>query len=209
MEERTRKLWDLQNRHPDDRLRLFTAVGESLPDVSTALYPGSFVDVAASFVFDQVTYVDVDHRAARFFADSDGVGEIIAEHRAVQTPATWSFIGADYTTPLALPDEGFDLLISLYAGFVSEHCTRFLRRGGYLLVNPSHGDVAMASIDPSYELAGVVQSRSGTYRLSDRAIDTYLIPKRERVITKELLHKTGRSIAYTKSPSAYLFRRTR
>ncbi len=37
-------------------------------------------------------------------------------------------------------------------GFVFEHCTRYLRPVGWLLVNPSHGDVAMASINPEYSL---------------------------------------------------------
>lgn len=55
----------------------------------------------------------------------------------------------------------FDLLISLYAGFVSEHCTCHLRNGGLLLVNSSHGDAAMASIDDRYRLVGVVSSRAG------------------------------------------------
>ena len=79
------------------------------------------------------------------------------------------FIGADYTDPLGLDDGGFDLLISMYAGFISEHCTRYLRVGGTLLVNPSHGDAAMASIDPRYRLTGVVTSRSGGYSVTARA----------------------------------------
>lgn len=46
-------------------------------DAATVLYPGSYVDIAASFVFPSVTYVDIDARAARFFSDSNGVDEII------------------------------------------------------------------------------------------------------------------------------------
>jgi hypothetical protein len=208
VEAHTRKLWDKQNRHPGDRQRLFTAVAEAMPDVSRVLYPGSYVDVAPSFVFDDATYVDLDRRAERFFADTDGVNEIIAANRAGRAPASWRFIPGDYSA-LSLPEARFDLLISLYAGFISEHCTRFLRRGGSLVVNPSHGDVAMASIDARYELEAVVHSRSGTYRVSDRAIETYLIPKREGDITRELLHELGRGVAYTKTPFAYLFRRTK
>lgn len=53
-----------------------------------------------------------------------------------------------------------------YAGFISEPCTRYLRVGGDLLVTPSHGDGAMATFDPRYELSGVVVSRDGDYRVS-------------------------------------------
>lgn len=134
----TRRLWEEQNRHPGDRLRLFRAVGDFTGD-TPVLYPGSFVDLAPSFVFDSVTYVDNDRQAARFFSDATGVNEIISRHRLHPSEADWRFIPADYQTELDLPDQSVGLLVSLYAGFVSEHCTRYLRSGGWLLVNPSHG----------------------------------------------------------------------
>ncbi len=206
MKDLTRRLWEEQDRHPGDRLRLFGAVGEFIGDTSV-LYPGSFVDVAASFVFDSVTYVDNDRKAARFFADTSGVYEIINRHRHRLTSANWRFIGADYRTELDLADQSVGLLVSLYAGFVSEHCTRYLLPGTWLLVNPSHGDAAMASIDPRYRLAAAVNSRSGGYTITERDLDSYLIPKRPTTVTAELLHETGRGIAYTRSPFAYLFQR--
>ena len=202
MEDSTARLWEEQNRHPGDRLRLFEAVAGFI-DQAPVLYPGSFVDVAASFAFDSVTYVDTDRRAARFFADREGVGEIIAGYRR---HATWEFQSADYRSDLRLPDRSFGLLVSLYAGFVSEHCTRYLQPGGWLLVNPSHGDVAMASINPRYLLGAVVNARAGRYSVSERNLDAYLIPKQPVEISAALLHQRGRGIAYTKSPFAYLFR---
>jgi hypothetical protein len=205
MNPTTAQLWAKQNQHDGDRRRLFTAVGDAV-DASTVLYPGSYVDIAPSFVFDSVTYVDIDRRAPKFFADTDGVREIVAHNNGPADPDI-TFIHADYTTDLDLPPEHFDLLVSLYAGFVSEHCTRHLRPGGMLLVNASHGDAAMASIDPRYELAGTITSRNGNYRVDAGELDTYLIPKQPKPITVDLLHETGRGIGYTKSPFAYLFER--
>ena len=205
MHEFTRKLWDKQIQHPGDRLRLFAAVSQAV-DVASALYPGSYVDIAASFVFLSVTYVDVDARAKRFFSDSLGVDEIIDQHVSGAEDRSWDFVSADYAGDLGLPDGHFDLLISLYAGFISEPCSRYLRPGGWLLVNPSHGDAALAAIDPRYELVGVVRSRSGAYSVSDRDLDSYLVPKRDIQVTRDLIHESGRGIAYTKSPFAYLFR---
>jgi hypothetical protein len=206
MNPTTRKLWADQDRHHGDRKRLFTAVrgaygGENL------LYPGSFVDVAPSFVYPTVTYVDTDKRAARFFSDHDGVSEIITSEGGAATE--FRFIHQDYREALDLSEESFDLLVSLYAGFVSEACVTYLKKGGILLAAPSHGDVAVASIDPRLELAGVVNSRSGEYEVKQDNLDTYLIPKSPVEITAEMLHERGRGIAYTKSPFAYLFRRVR
>lgn len=129
-------------------------------------------------MFPAVTYVDVDRRAAAFFADEHGVRGIIAEHPGGPPDPHLRFVHADYRQPLGLPDGAFDLLVSLFAGFVSEHCTKHLRIGGTLLANPSHGDAAMASIDPRYELTAVLVSRSGDYRMGS-SFDT-VIPEHPR-----------------------------
>lgn len=206
MQVQTRKLWELQDRHPGDRFRLFRALNGFLP-ARAVLYPGSFVDIAPSFVFPRVVYADVDRRAAAFFRDPVGIREIIAGQQGAPDNPDFSFIHADFTEGLGLVDESFDLLVSLYAGFVSEHCTRYLRVGGTLLVNPSHGDAAMASVDPRYRLTGVVQSSRGDYRVRTDGLEGYLIPKRPTEITKESLHRSGRGVAYTKPAFAYLLER--
>lgn len=206
VQERTRQLWEKQDQHRGDRHRLFTSVAAAL-DAKHVLYPGSYVDIAPSFVWPSVTYVDIDRRASQFFADEPGVQELLIEHGVEPAAHTVRFIAANYADQLDLDDGEFDLLVSLYAGFVSEACTRYLRVGGSLLVNTSHGDAAMASIDPHYRLSAVVKSRSGDYRVDARDLDTYLVTKRDVDVTKETLHTTGRGIAYTKSPFAYLFER--
>jgi len=206
MELHTLTLWKEQDTHKGDRKRLFTAVRDAVEGL-TVLYPGSYVDIAASMAFPSVTYVDTDSRAAGFFADTRGVHEIVRSEGGPPSVEV-RFIHGDYTTDLGIEDQSFDVLVSLYAGFVSEACTDYLRVGGVLLVAPSHGDTAMASIDPRYELSGVVTSRKGNYRARTDGLDSYLIPKTSAPITPALLHERGRGIPYTKSPFAYLFTRT-
>ena len=205
MQVATRRLWDQQNRHDGDRHRLFTAVARAI-EAQRVLYPGSFVDVAPAFVWPEVIFNDQDRRAARFFNDVDGVAELIADHDG---SAAVSFLPGDYADALQVEPESVDLLISLYAGLVSEHATDALRLGGWLLVNPSHGDAALASIDRRYELWGVVESRKGDYRVRTDGLDGYLIPKKPIDITPQLLRDQRRGIGYTKSPFAYLFQRVR
>ena len=202
----TAKLWAKQDQHEGDRQRLFSAVGDAL-EATSVLYPGSYVDIAPSFVFPAVTYVDVDDRARRFFADTSGVLELVQAHRSDDVVPDVQFVHGDYSQALDLGVQSFDLLVSLYAGFVSEHCTDYLRIGGTLLVNPSHGDAAMASIDERYELDAVVKSGSGGYSVDHSDLGRYLIPKTPQEITIERLHELGRGIGYTKSPFAYLFTR--
>jgi len=203
----TEKLWLKQDQHRGDRWRLFKAVSRVL-SANRVFYPGCFVDISPSFVFPEVTYLDADKRTPRFFKDRDGVLEIIAQHPGSPANPQVCFIHGDYTKEQDLPRDHFDLLVSLYAGFVSEHCTDYLKVGGTLLVNPSHGDVAMASIDPRYELSGAVMARGGGYKVQCSDLDQYLIPKTPVAITKATLHQSCRGIAYTKPAFAYLFRRT-
>lgn len=202
----TERLWAKQDRHFGDRIGLFDAVTETL-DISSALYPGSFVDIAASFVIPAVTYVDIDRRARQFFADTSGVDELIAGNATDDRPRSFRFVARDYRDDLGLGDSSFDLLISLYAGFISEHCTHYLRVGGSLLVNPSHGDAAMAAIDDRYELRAVVKSAKDHYWLDTRDLGEYLVPKKAEPITADLLHQRGRGVAYTKPAFAYIFER--
>lgn len=205
MDDKTAQLWAKQDQHTGDRWRLFRAVGGAI-DACQVFYPGCFVDIAPSFVFESVTYLDLDKRTPGFFADRKGVAEIIAAHDGPVDPHV-SFIHGDYTRPIDLPPQHFDLLVSLYAGFVSEHCTEHLKLGGSLLVSPSHGDAAMAHLDPRYELAAVVIARAGDYRVSTDKLNGYLVPKKPQDISVESLHATGRGIGYTISPFAYVFTR--
>ena len=206
MKASTERLWAKQDRHVGDRWRLFKAIQTHLKPTDV-LYPGSYVDVAPSFVFPAVTYVDVDKRARQFFDDPEGVTEIIRSHEGSPPEPSFQFIHGDYSEPLDLAEESFDLLVSLYAGFISAECTKHLRLGGTLVVNSSHGDAAMASIDPRYELSAVVISNSGNYRIDSSDLDRFLVPKKPTEITSATLRESGRGVGYTNPTFAYLFTR--
>ncbi len=202
MDAVTQKLWDAHNKHPGDREALFAAVAD-WSGARRALYPGSYIDVAASFVFSDVVYVDIDRKAKRFFTDVDGVDALIGTRA---DGLRWEFIGGDYREPLPLEDQSFDLLISLYAGFVSEAAVRFLRVGGHLLANTSHGDVALAFTDERFRLVAVVLGGSGSYDVSEE-IDGHGEPKDGVARTPDEIRALGRGVRYTKTAMAYLFER--
>jgi len=76
------------------------------------------------------------------------------------------------------------------------------------IANFVHGDAAMASTDPSYDLSGVVTSRSGDYRVRTDNLDTYLVPKAAASTTPQSIRDRGRGSSDTRSNFAYLFSRT-
>jgi hypothetical protein len=187
------------------RLDLFQLLTEQYGIVS-ALYPGSFVHITPSLVYPVTTYVETDARAKAFFADP-AVHAFIDAHKTYDGGPEVTFHAADYRNDFGEPAEHYDLLISQYAGFVSQPCKRYLKIGGLLLANNSHGDASMASIDDDYVLVATVNRRRGEYRLSERNLDAYFVPKAAVKVTRECLEKLGRGIGHTKSAGSYVFRR--
>ena len=190
-----------------ERLDLFQLLAEQF-NVQSALYPGSFVHITPSFVFPKTTYVDTDKRTKQFFQFPE-ILDFIEQHKIYPQSAEVSFHPTDYQNALDEPDESYDLLISQYAGFVSQHGKGYLRINGILLVNNSHGDASMASIDQDYEFIAAILKNKGKHRISEKDLDTYFVPKKPVEITKTFLEQTQKGIGYRKTASSYLFRRVK
>ncbi|MFC1914692.1 hypothetical protein ACFLWK_00330 [Chloroflexota bacterium] len=189
----------------DERLGQFAILAERY-NIGSALYPGSFVHVTPSFVFPSVTYIDTDKRAKKFFNDLSVYG-FVEKHKTYKDSPEIRFFAEDYRNDNLELNRDYDLLISQYAGFVSQHCKRFLKIGGLLLVNNSHGDASMSYIDSDYEFIGIFTKRGNNWSLSEKDLGLYFIPKKPLNITKEYIEKVGRGVGYTKSPAGYLFKR--
>ena len=189
----------------DERLGQFLLLTKKFK-IKSALYAGSFVHITPSLVFPKVVYVDTNRQARDFFNDPS-VHEFVSKKKLYAEQSVISFHNKDYREDIEEPTGSFDLLISQYAGFVSQYCKKYLKIGGILLVNNSHGDASMASIDKSYKLIGVLNKRKNRYAFSGKDLGSYFIPKKPREITREYLEKTMRGIGYTKSPTAYIFER--
>ena len=189
-----------------ERIGLFTAIRGKY-GCRSVLYPGSFIHIAPSFIFPEVTYIDNDSQAKRFFKSNEGIKDIIASKKQYPENSSFTFFGQSYIKPIAIPVESIDLLISQYAGFISLHCKRYLKNNGILLVNGSHGDAAMARLDNDYKFIAVVNKQGERYKIIDRDLDSYFIPKKPIKITRSYLEKIKRGISYTKSATSYIFKK--
>ncbi len=191
----------------NQRLGLFAALDKKY-EVNRVLYPGCFVHITPSLIFPNVVYVDSDRRAEQFFNDN-AVHSFVNNNRLYEQGPSVSFHKSDYTKDFGENTDQFDLLLSQYAGFVSQACKKYLKKDGMLVANNSHGDAGMASIDPDYQLIAVYKRRNDTeYSISEKNLDSYFIPKSQRHISKAYLEKTQRGIGYTKNASGYIFKKT-
>lgn len=206
--------WTAYRESIGDRTPLFAAVAEAF-EIRRALYLGSYVDLAPSMAIPDVTYVDLDRRAARFFADE----ELVRAELGGKAPGASAesggptareprvrFVAADFTQGVDVPEASMDLLISLFTVPAWEACRRYLRPGGYLLANASHGEASLAALDPGLTLVAAVEHRDGRYRLVRERLERYLVPKRPEHADPERIRATGRGIAYTRPAFGYVFR---
>ena len=188
-----------------ERQDLFQIIADEF-NIQRVLYPGSFVHVTPSFVFPDVVYVDDDKQAKQFFGKPE-IHDFIAQRKVYPQESKVTFHFTDYRHGFDEQFGTFDLLISQYAGFVGQHCKPYLKTGGLLLANNSHGDAGMAAIDDQYQLKAVFTFRNGKHRISGTNLDEYFIPKSQIRITKEYLENLQKGIAYEKTASVYLFQR--
>jgi len=189
----------------DERLQLFQEVCKWYSPRS-ALYPGCFVHVTPSLVIPRVVYVDSDRRAARFFA-STRMLEIVTQRKQYPEPPIIHFHAQSYENPLDEPESSFDLLVSQYAGFVSRACKQYLRVGGHLVANNSHGDASMASLDPDYRLVAVYKRRGERFTLIDDDLQSYMVVKKPPAPSREDLERTQRGPGFVRPASGYIFER--
>lgn len=190
----------------DERLELFRGLVDDF-GVSSALYPGSFVHVTPSFVIPHVVFVDSDARAEKFFGDPTTL-ELVDRRREYEQKPVVRFHRADYAEAVDEAESSFDLLISQYAGFVSRDCKRYLKVGGYLVANNSHGDASMARLDPAYRLVAVYRRRGERFIFTFDELDTYMIPKSGEEPTVASLEKHVRGPAFTRQVAGYVFSRS-
>ena len=174
--------------------------------VNSAIYPGSYIQISPSFIYPYVVYIDADKKAIKYFK-TGVLEEIVRERKEYAKAPQVVFHGMDYQKLIEDHRGEFDLLISQYAGFISEPCKPYLRTGGYLLVNNSHADAGMAALDADYRLIAALHRRGGKYRLSTSTLEEYFIPKKDIAVTRELLLERQKGIGYTKTAPLYLFQK--
>ena len=176
-------------------------------NIDKVFYPGSHVHIAPSLIFSNVTYADSFRNTYKFFEDKETIDFIKKNKEYPEDPVT-RFYQQDYNKPFKDLGIEFDLVISQYAGFVGQAVKPYLKKGGLLVCNNSHGDASMASLDPDFELIALYKRKTDDkFSISATSLNEYMKPKNGIEPAKELLLKSMKGIAYTKSPSGYIFKK--
>lgn len=172
-------------------------------NIKSALYPGSHIDIAPSFFIPNVIYVDNFKGAIIFFKDIDIIKSYINENKEYEECVSLCFLGQDYMIHMDI--EPVDLIISQYAGFVSEACKNYLKVGGIVLCNDSHGDATLCRFDDDFEFIGVINDNN----IIENNLNQYFILPKGRSVDINYVHEKMKGLKYKLMCENYIFRKVR
>ena len=191
----------------DERKELFRIIKNEF-NPSTGLYPGSFVHVTPSFFIPKMTYVDTDKRCNNFFNNKELI-QFVSKNKEYKSKTVIKYLNNDFTKTISTETESFELLISLYAGFISMHCKKFLKLNGILVTNNSHGDASITFTDKDFKLIGVFKRKAEKFRLNINDLDKYFIKKDGSEIDRDKVIRQMRGEGFTNTGYAYVFKRVK
>ena len=128
--------------------------------------------------------------------------EYVEQNKTYSDICKIDFIAQDYTQPFNT--DQVDLIISQYAGFVSQATKQYLKTGGILLCNDSHGDATMARFDDDFEFIGIVDEKN---RINSTGLGNYFNLPKGRSVDLEAVQANMKDLKYTMSAENYLFRK--
>lgn len=188
-----------------EMLGLFQLLKEKF-NITSVVYPGSFVHISPAFIFPITAFIDNDRRIEKFFADEE-VLAMVEKRKQYKEISDIQAFQQNYEKSTSLEEKSFDLMISQYAGFISQSCKKYLKVGGILLVNNSHADAGLAYLENDYEFIGVANHTKNKWRISEKNLDQYFIPKKGAHPPKKKILATMTGIGYTKTAGSYIFKR--
>jgi hypothetical protein len=183
-----------------DRKSLYDLVAKTY-HVKRALYPGSHIDISPSFVIPNMIYIDNFKGSIKFFEKNEEIIKYVDDNKHYQEECKIEFYGNDYRAHLDIKQ--VDLIISQYAGFVGQATKKYLKKGGILLANDSHGDATLAHLDEDFELIAII-NRKGL--LSTVELQKYFKFSRERLIDEVKVRQTMKGPKYQYQAPNYIFR---
>ena len=193
-----------------DLLWAFRLIGENF-GCRRALYPGSHLHITPSLVFPEVCYVDSIKGIRQAMSDPGLLG-YVDSHKDYAEDAVIRCREEDYRSIASEPAASFDLLISLNAGFISQHCGHLLKPGGYFLANNGHYDANRAFVDPRYQLIAALEDGVLNLDRSQPGFSAYFRTGKGEMLTPAMVESDANRppskarFRPSREAEAYLFR---
>jgi len=176
---------------------------------NTVLYPGSSVHITPSFYFQHVVYVDISKIAKEFFDDIHSILNYINSNKKYKQSAYVQFIHGDYTKPLPIREENYDLLIALYAGETTQSCKKYVKLGGIILTNNHYGDAEELLRNSSLTIDGLIYRKGKKYVLEKDVNDDFKDIIRKHSNTEKDMKKTVGGLEYIDNQCYFVLKKNK
>jgi len=187
-------------------ISVFKSVTEYF-NIKSAIYPGSYIHITPSLVIPEMYYVDTDKKALKFYKNIKTIEQYIEKNKLYDEASKLNFEGIDFTNHLNAKKSHYDLMISLYSGFISYHCKSYLKIDGLLLVNDSHGDATLAYFDPDYAFVGVVEQENGNIVIMTSDLEKYFKLYKNKEVDISKVRSEMKGPKYRIRTEYYLFKK--
>lgn len=154
------KLVEMYSKYygPTDRyFPVFEQIKQRVGQASRVLYPGCYVHITPSKLFQSVVYVDEfkgrNDSMSKFFASKGVLSSLLSDYESIEV----KYHQCNYKDKLDEPESSFDVLISLDAGFITKYCVKYLKLGGLVVANDGHADASLASTNSHLALIGYME----------------------------------------------------
>ncbi|AEV69486.1 class I SAM-dependent methyltransferase [Acetivibrio clariflavus] len=191
-----------------DRAGLFEILKKEY-GCNTVLYPGCSIHITPSFYFQHVVYVDISKTAKDFFDDIHNILNYINNIKKYKQTAYVQFIHADYTKPLLLREENYDLLVALYAGEIIKSCKKYVKPGGIILTNNHQKDAEESLKDPSITLDGLIYKKGKKYLIEKNNVGDFKDIFKKYGNTKKDMKNSANGLEYVDNQCYFVLRKSK
>jgi len=191
-----------------DRAGLFEILKKEY-GCNTVLYPGCSIHITPSFYFQHVIYVDISKMAKEFFDDIQNILHYINGNKKYKQFAYVQFIYGDYTKPLPLREENYDLLIALYAGEITKSCKKYVKPGGIILTNNHQGDAKELLKDSSITIDELIFKRGKKYVIEKDINDDFKDIIKRHSNTKKDMKNTIKGLEYVDNQCYFVLKKNK
>jgi hypothetical protein len=191
-----------------DRAGLFETLKKEY-GCNTVLYPGCSIHITPSFYFQHVVYVDISMVAKEFFNDIHSILDYINSNKKYKQPAYVQFIHGDYTKPLPVREENYDLLIALYAGEITRSCKKYVKPGGIILTNNHRKDAEELLKDSSITLDRLIYKKGKKYLIEKDINDNFKDIIKRHSNTKKNMKNTNKGLEYVDNQCYFVLKKNK
>ncbi len=174
---------------------------------NTVLYPGCSIHITPSFYFQHVVYVDISELAKEFFQDDQNILSIINSNKKYKQSAYIQFIHSDYTKKLSVRENNFDLLLSIYAGGITESCKKYIKPGGIIVSNNHHNDAQQALKDSSFRLEALIRRKGKKYHMENGTGEEMFKVLQEHSMPLRYMKNSSSGMKYVDNEYYFVFRK--